>query len=323
MQADAILNMRLRSLRKLEEMEIRGEHTDLTKEQKELKKLLGSETMKSAHLIEETKAIDAKFGQKTKLGKRRTLFADAPAIADEAAVLEQMVEREPITVVCSEKGWLRSLKGHQEPGDTIKYREGDRQRFWLHAETTDKLMLFATDGRFFTLDCSKLPGGRGNGEAIRTFIDLPPEADLVSMFVHRDGRKLLLGATSGHGFVTSEDDAVALKRSGRQVMNVSVPAEAIACAFVDGDFVAVIGENRKLVLFPLAEVPELARGRGVILQRYKDGKLLDAAVFTWKDGLKDQNNRTWTPAELKDWKAARAQAGRLVPRGFAKSGKFG
>jgi topoisomerase-4 subunit A len=184
-------------------------------------------------------------------------------------------------------------------------------------------MMFATDGRFFTLDCSKLPGGRGNGEAIRTFIDLPPEADLVAMFVHRDGRKLLLAATSGHGFVTNEDDAVALKRSGKQVMNVSMPAEAVACAFVDGDFVAAIGENRKLVLFPLAEVPELARGRGVILQRYKDGKLLDAAVFAWKEGLKDQNNRTWTPAELKDWKAARAQAGRLVPRGFAKSGRFG
>jgi topoisomerase-4 subunit A len=184
-------------------------------------------------------------------------------------------------------------------------------------------MLFATDGRFFTLDCSKLPGGRGNGEAIRTFIDLPPEADLVAMFVHRDGRKLLLAATSGHGFVTNEDDAVALKRSGKQVMNVSMPAEAVACAFVDGDFVAAIGENRKLVLFPLAEVPELARGRGVILQRYKDGKLLDAATFTWKEGLKDQNNRTWTRDELKDWKAARAQAGRLVPRGFAKSGKFG
>ncbi|MGD0866313.1 MAG: DNA topoisomerase IV subunit A, partial [Rhizomicrobium sp.] len=184
-QADAILNMRLRSLRKLEEMEIRGEHADLAKEQKELKKLLGSEAMKSARLIEETKAIDAKFGQKTALGKRRTKFADAPAIADEAAVLEQMVEREPITVVCSEKGWLRSLKGHQEPSDTIKYREGDRQKFWIHGETTDKLMMFATDGRFFTLDCSKLPGGRGNGEAIRTFIDLPPEADLVAMFVHR------------------------------------------------------------------------------------------------------------------------------------------
>ena len=322
-QADAILNMRLRSLRKLEEMEIRGEHANLAKEQKELKKLLGSEAMKSARLIEETKAIDAKFGQKTALGKRRTKFADAPAIADEAAILEQMVEREPITVVCSEKGWLRSLKGHQEPSDTIKYREGDRQKFWIHGETTDKLMMFATDGRFFTLDCSKLPGGRGNGEAIRTFIDLPPEADLVAMFVPRDGRKLLLAATSGHGFVTNEDDAVALKRSGKQVMNVSMPAEAVACAFVDGDFVAAIGENRKLVLFPLAEVPELARGRGVILQRYKDGKLLDAAVFAWKEGLKDQNNRTWTPAELKDWKAARAQAGRLVPRGFAKSGRFG
>jgi topoisomerase-4 subunit A len=153
-------------------------------------------------------------------------------------------------------------------------------------------------------------------------MDLPPEADLVSMFVHKEGRKLLLAATSGHGFVTNEDEAVALKRSGKQVMNVPAGTEAAVCRFVEGDHVAVVGENRKLLVFPLADVPELARGRGVILQRYKDGHLLDASVFTWKEGLKDQNNRNWTPAELKDWKGERAQAGRIVPRGFAKSGKF-
>ena len=321
-QAEAILNMRLRSLRKLEEMEIRGEHTELTKEQKELKKLLGSNKLKDERLISEIKEIDAKFGLKTKIGKRRTTFSAPPEIAEEVAALESMVEREPITVVCSQKGWIRSFKGHQEPGDAVKYREGDRERFWIHAETTDKLMLFATDGRFFTLDCAKLPGGRGNGEAIRTFIDLPPESDVIDMFVHMEGRKLLLAATSGHGFVTSEDEAVAMTRSGKRVMNVADGGEAVACAFVSGDTVAVTGENRKLLIFPLTDLPEMARGRGVILQRYKDGALLDAATFTWKEGLRDQNGRTWTPTELKEWKGERAQAGRLVPRGFAKSGKF-
>ncbi|HKD20890.1 MAG TPA: DNA topoisomerase IV subunit A [Rhizomicrobium sp.] len=321
-QAEAILNMRLRALRKLEEMEIRGEHTNLTKEQKDLKKLLGSDALKATKLIEQIKEIDAKFGLKTKIGKRRTAFAAPPDIAAEAEALEAMVEREPITVVCSEKGWLRAFKGHQEPNDSIKYREGDGERFWLHAETTDKLMMFATDGRFFTLDCAKLPGGRGNGEAIRTFIDMPPEADLVTMFVHKDGQKLLLAANSGHGFITNEDDAVALKRSGKQVMNVPTGVEAAVCTFVDGDQVAVVGENRKLLVFPLADVPELAKGRGVILQRYKDGILFDATTFTWKEGLKDSNNRLWTASELKDWKGERAQAGRVVPQGFSKKRKF-
>ena len=328
-QADAILNMRLRSLRKLEEMEIRREHADLLKEQKEIKKLLGSEKLKSDRLVAEVREIDAKFGQKTALGKRRTQFAKASeianiqAVAEEVVALETAVEREPITVVCSQKGWLRSLKGHQDETGAVKYREGDRGRFWIHAETTDKLLAFATDGRFFTLDCAKLPGGRGNGEAIRSFIDLPPDADLVAMFVHRPGRKLLLAQTSGHGFVTAEDDAVAMKRSGKQVMNVPTGQEAVVCTEAVGNTVAVIGENRKLLIFPATEVPEMARGRGVILQRYKDGALLDARVFTLKEGLKDQNNRTWTASELKDWKGARSQSGRLPPKGFAKSGKFG
>jgi topoisomerase IV subunit A len=321
-QADAILNMRLRALRKLEEMEIRREHDALTKEQKELKKLLGSKALKDARLVDEIKAIDAKFGLKTVLGKRRTQFAEAPAIADEVAALENFVEREPLTVVCSEKGWLRSFKGHQQPDDSIKYREGDRARFWIHAETTDKLMMFATDGRFFTLDCASLPGGRGNGEAIRSFIDLPPEAELVEMFAHKPGRKLLLAASSGHGFVTGEDDVVAMTRSGKRVMNVTAPARAQVCAFVNGDSVAVIGDNRKLLIFALSEVPELARGRGVIVQRYKDGGLLDATAFGWKEGLRDENNRTFEPSELKEWRGSRAQAGRLAPRGWAKSGKF-
>jgi topoisomerase-4 subunit A len=322
-QAEAILNMRLRALRKLEEMQIRGEHAGLAKEQKELKKLLGSEVLLAERLIAEMKEIDAKFGLKTALGKRRTGFSEVPDIAEEAAALENLVEKEPITVICSEKGWLRSLKGHQEETDAVKYREGDRGRFWIHAETTDKLMMFATDGRFFTLECSKLPGGRGGGEAIRGFIDLPPEADLVAMFVHKEGRKLLLASTDGHGFVTNEDDAVAMTKAGKKVMNVKAPGEACVCRFVAGDTVAAIGENRKLLVFPLSEVPELARGQGVYLQRYRDGILQDAVTFVWKDGLKDANGRTFTPTELKDWQGARAQSGRLLPRGFARTLKFG
>jgi len=328
-QAEAILNMRLRSLRKLEELEIRAEHDALSKEQKDLGKLLGSDKLKSEKLVEEMKAMDAKFGGKTELGRRRTQIIEAKhidkieALAEEAATLEATVEREPVTIVCSEKGWVRAFKGHQEPSDAVKYREGDRERFWIHAETTDKLMMLGTDGRFFTLDCAKLPGGRGNGEAIRALIDLPPEADLVALFAHVPGRKLLLAASTGHGFVTNEDDAVAMTRSGKRVMNVKTPGEANVCKPVDGDSVAVIGDNRKLLILGLEEVPELARGQGVYLQRYKDGGLRDAVTFTWNEGLRDHNNRTWTPSELKDWKGARAQAGRIVPRGFAKSGKFG
>ncbi|HEY4944042.1 MAG TPA: DNA topoisomerase IV subunit A [Rhizomicrobium sp.] len=328
-QAEAILNMRLRSLRRLEEMEIRQEHDALSKEQKELKKLLASDKLKAEKLIEEVKAIDAKFGIKTALGKRRTEIIAAKhidkieALAEEAAILETAVEKEPITIVYSQKGWLRSFKGHSEENDSVKYREGDRRKFWLHAQTTDKLMLFSTDGRFFTLECSRLPGGRGNGEAIRTFIDLPPDADIVTMFAHVPGRKLLLAAESGHGFVTGEDDAVAMTKAGKRVMNVKPGVEAKACAFVAGDSVAIIGDNRKMIIFALEDVPEMARGQGVYLQRYKDGGLLDATVFTWKDGLKDENNRLFESAELKDWRGARAQAGRLPPRGWAKSGKFG
>src|SRR6201999_2484271 len=238
-------------------------------------KLLGSEKLKSERLIEELKEIDAKFGLKTELGKRRTQVAKAAEVAEMAALAEHVeehanrVEKEPITVVCSAKGWLRALKGHQEQSSEDKYREGDRARFWFHAQTTDQIMLLSTDGRFFTLDGSKLPGGRGNGEAIRSFIDLPPEADIVTMFAHEPGRKLLVAATSGHGFITNEDDAVAMTKNGKRVMNVKTGAEAAACAYVDGDSVAVIGDNRKLLIFALSDVPEIARGHGGFLPRYK------------------------------------------------------
>ncbi|HUE64496.1 MAG TPA: DNA topoisomerase IV subunit A [Rhizomicrobium sp.] len=328
-QADAILNMRLRSLRKLEEMEIRGEHASLTKERKELTRLLGSEKLKSEKLIEELRAIDAKFSLKTAIGKRRTEIAKAAEVAEMTALAEHVeehanrVEREPITVVCSAKGWLRALKGHQEQSKDDKYREGDRARFWFHAQTTDQIMMLATDGRFFTLEGSKLPGGRGNGEAIRAFIDLPPEADIVTMFVHVPGRKLLVAATSGHGFITNEDDAVAMTKNGKRVMNVKPGVEAAVCRPLGGDHVAVVGENRKLLIFKIEEVPEMARGQGVFLQRYKDGVLVDATAFTWKDGLKDENGRIFGPSELKEWRGERAQAGRIVPRGWSRGGKFG
>jgi topoisomerase-4 subunit A len=329
LQAEAILNMRLRALRKLEEMQIREEHSALVKEQKELKKLSASEKLQSEKLIEEIKEIDTKFGLKTELGRRRTEFArgaelaEIQAKAEEAAAIETQVAKEPVTVICSDKLWLRTMKGHQEETDAIKYREGDKRRFWLHAETTDKLMLFSTDGRFFTLDCAKLPGGRGNGEPLRDFVELPPEADIVAMFVHKEGRKLLLAASSGHGFVTSEDDAVAMTRAGKKVMTVPPGIEAAACTFVTGETVAVLGENRKLLIFALAEVPEMAKGRGVILQRYKDGGLGDARAFVWKEGLRDANGRTFMPDELKEYRGERAQAGRIVPRGFSKAHKFG
>ena len=328
-QAEAILNMRLRSLRKLEEMEIRREHDTLTKERKELTRLLGSEKLKSEKLIEELKAIDARFGGKTALGKRRTEIAKAAEVAEMTALAEHVeehanrVEREPITVVCSAKGWLRALKGHQEQSKDDKYREGDRARFWFHAQTTDQIMMLATDGRFFTLDGSKLPGGRGNGEAIRAFIDLPPEADIVTMFVHVPGRKLLVAATTGHGFITNEDEAVAMTKNGKRVMNVKPGVEAAVCRPSAGDHVAVVGENRKLLIFKIEEVPEMNRGQGVFLQRYKDGVLADATTFTWKDGLKDENGRLFEPSELKEWRGERAQAGRIVPRGWSRGGKFG
>ena len=329
-QAEAILNMRLRALRKLEEMEIRGEHAELTKEQKELTKLLGSEKLKSERLIAEVREMDAKFGGKTALGKRRTEIAAGRNLAEITALAEAAEEQanaivqEPITVVLSEKGWLRALKGHVEESDAVKYREGDKGRYWFAAQNTDKIMMLSTDGRFFTLDGIKLPGGRGNGEAIRSFIDLLPDADIAAMFVHVPGRRLLVAASSGNGFITNEDDAIAMTKKGKQVMNVKPGIEAVSCHAVpgDADIVAVIGENHKLLLFPLSEVTEMGRGQGVFLQKYNASHLSDAIAYNGKDGLKDGNGRAFTASELKDWKGSRAQAGRLAPRGFSKADKF-
>ena len=323
-QAEAILNMRLRALRKLEEMEIGREHAALTAERKELKALLASSDKQWKRIADEIKALKDEFGQKTALGQRRTTFAEAPQ-GVEIDLAEAMIEKEPVTVVLSEKGWLRAIRGHQTELDSLAFKEGDRLKRAVKAQTTDTLLLFGTNGRFYALGVDKLPGGRGHGEPFRLMIDIEEAADAVELFVHEPGRKLLVAGTSGHGFVVAEDEVVAMTRKGKQVLNVEAGTEAIVCAAVDGDSVAVIGDNRKLLLFPLKELPEMLRGKGVRLQRYKDGGLADATVFKKKEGLIyiDAAGRSFTVTELRDWWGVRAQAGRLPPKGFPKSNSFG
>ncbi len=322
LQAESILNMRLRSLRKLEEMEIRKEHKALSAEQKDLRALLKDEGRQWKVIADQIVEMKRKFGPHAEGGKRRTDFGDAPAAV--VIPLEAMVEREPVTVICSEKGWVRTIKGHVEANGELKFKEGDRARFALHAETTDKLLLLGTNGRFYTLGVDKLPGGRGHGEPIRLMIDLGNDQDIVALLVHQPGRKLLVAASDGRGFVVPEDDVLAQTRGGKQVLNLGGGAEAQACAIVEGDHVAVVGDNRKLVVFGLGEVPEMTRGRGVILQKYKDGGLSDVKVFRLKDGLTWKiGERTRTETDLKPWLGQRAQAGRLPPRGFPVNNKFG
>ena len=321
-QAEAILNMRLRALRRLEEMELRAEHKRLTGEAKALRALLKDEAAQWDAIADEIKAIKTRFGSKTALGKRRTELAGPPLELPD--VEEALTPREPITVVCSAKGWIRALKGHVDPGSDIKFKDGDRGRFCFPAETTDKLLLLATSGRFFTLACDKLPGGRGAGEPVRLMIDMEDSDDIVALFVHRPGEKLIVASLSGNGFVVAEDEVVAQRRAGKQVLNVEPGAEAAACVPVEGDQVAVIGENRKILIFPLADVPEMARGRGVRLQRYKDGHLSDVKTFVRKDGLtwQDAGGRTHTLADFKEWVGERGQAGRIAPKGFPRSNSF-
>jgi topoisomerase-4 subunit A len=323
-QAEAILNMRLRALRKLEEMEIKREHESLTKERKEIKALLASKDKQWNKIADEIKSLKSEFGQKTALGKRRTSFADAPEGVD-TELAEAMIEKEPVTVVLSEKGWIRVIRGHQTEPDSLTFKEGDKLKSFAKAQTIDALLLFATNGRFYSLGADKLPGGRGHGEPFRLMIDIEEAADAIELFVHQPGRKLLVASTSGHGFIVAEDEVLAQTRKGKQVLNVTASAEAAVCTPVAGDSVATIGENRKLLLFPLAELPEMPRGKGVRLQRYKDGGLADAKTFNKKDGLPyvDSAGRSFVMTELRDWWGQRAQAGRLPPKGFPKSGKFG
>ena len=324
-QADAILNMRLRNLRKLEEMEIRQEDKALRAERKKLKDLIGSETEQWKRIADEVKEVRAKFGPKTPLGKRRTAFAQAP-VHDEAAIEEALVEREPITVVVSEKGWIRTLRGTVSDLSGVAFKTDDGPKFAFPAETTSKCLVFATNGRFYTLDAAKLPGGRGHGEPIRLFVDLEQEADVVAVFRHQGGRKFLVASTEGRGFVVPEDECLANTRKGKQVLNVAMPDEARAIAVAEGELVAAIGENRKMLVFPLEQVPEMTRGRGVRLQRYKDGGLSDVKAFKVEEGLSwtDTAGRAFslTLKELADWRGNRADAGRLAPKGFPRSNTF-
>ncbi len=329
-QAEAILNMRLRSLRKLEEMELRREHEALSAEQADLEDLLGDQDRRVQTLVEEMRQLKKDFGPNTELGRRRTELGEAPS--DVVIPLEAVIEREPITVLLSEKGWIRALKGHVDDVSEAKHKEGDKGRFALKAQTTDKLLLFATNGRVYTLSCDKLPGGRGFGEPVRLSIDLPNDQDIVELLVYRgeeqDGeRRLLVASSDGRGFVVPQREVVAQTKNGKQVLNLAPGAEAAVCRPVaeGDDSVAVIGENRKLLVFPLEQLTEMTRGRGTTLQKYKDGGLADAKTFKLAEGLTwaAGAGRVRTETELTDWRGNRAGAGRLAMRGFAASGRFG
>ena len=319
-QADAILNMRLRALAKLEEIEIRKEYDALAEEQAELEALLGSEELQWEKIAEQIGDIRQKFGGKTELGKRRTTIADAPEEVDLS--VEALVEREPITVVVSEQGWVRALKGHLAPDADVKYKDGDGERFRLPCQTTDRILLFTASGRVHTLTGDKLPGGRGQGEPLRLLVGLAAEDTPVALLVAAKDMQLVLASSDGRGFRIDAEACIAQTKNGRQVMNPANGAALSHVVPVAGDHVAVIGENRRLLVFPLEELPEMTRGRGVMLQRYKDGGLSDVTVivlaedFTW-----DVGERTWSK-NLSEWLGKRAAAGRMPPRGFPLSNKF-
>ncbi|SON55756.1 DNA topoisomerase 4 subunit A [Hartmannibacter diazotrophicus] len=325
-QAEAILNMRLRSLRKLEEIEIRTEHDKLSKEKEDLESLLDSEKKQWKAVRKEIADVHKTFGPETELGRRRTTFGEAVK-HDADDISHALIEREPITVVLSTKGWIRAMKGHLTDFSGLTFKAGDELKTAFPAETTDKLLILATNGKVFTLGADKLPGGRGNGEPVRLMVDIEEGADVVDIFVHKPGRKLLIASTDGYGFVVPETELVATTRKGKQVLNVGGKIEAKLFVPIQGDQVAVIGENRKLVIFPMSQVPEMSRGKGVRLQRYKEGGLSDVRVFSGEQGL------SWTTsagstylrtlAELADWVGDRGLAGRLPPSGFPKSNRFG
>ncbi len=324
-QVEAILNMRLRALRKLEEFEIRKEHDELTKEKADIEALLASDEKQWQTVSWEIGEVKKKFAKATEIGRRRTQFAEAPD-ADEEAVQHAMIEKEPITVVVSEKGWIRALKGHISDTSTLAFKEGDGLKVAFPAQTTDKILIVTTGGKVFTLGGDKLPGGRGHGEPLRIMIDMENDQDVLTAFVHDAARKMLIVSTVGNGFMVPEVEMVANTRKGKQIMNVSMPDETKLLVPVTGDHIAVVGENRKMLVFPLSQVPEMTRGKGVRLQRYKDGGISDVRCFAITDGLswEDSAGRTFTKNkdELAEWLADRATAGRTVPKGFPRSGKF-
>ncbi len=324
-QAEAILNMRLRNLRKLEEFEIRKEHEALSAEKAEIESLLASDDKQWQTVAWEIGEVKKKYAKATELGRRRTTFSNAPE-ADIEAIQQAMIEKEPITVVISEKGWIRALKGHISDTSTLTFKEGDALRVAFPAQTTDKILLITTGGKVYTLGGDKLPGGRGHGEPLRIMVDMENDQDVLTAFVHVPSRRLLIASTAGNGFIVAENEIVANTRKGKQVMNVGMPDETKLVVPVSGDHVAVVGENRKMVVFPLEQVPEMTRGKGVRLQRYKDGGVADIKCFAMADGLtwEDSAARVFTKNrdELIEWLSDRAAAGRTVPKGFPRSGKF-
>ncbi|WP_312358586.1 DNA topoisomerase IV subunit A [Agrobacterium sp.] len=325
-QAEAILNMRLRNLRKLEEFEIRKEFDELSSEKAEIEGLLASDDKQWQTVAWEIGEVKKKYAKATEIGRRRTQFADAPD-ADIEAIQQAMIEKEPVTIVISQKGWIRALKGHMSDTSALTFKEGDGPKLAFPAQTTDKLLLLTTGGKAYTLGADKLPGGRGHGEPIRIMVDMENDQDILTAFVHDPSRKLLLVSTAGNGFIVAESEMVANTRKGKQIMNVSMPDEAKLAVPVTGDHVAVVGENRKLLAFPLSQVPEMSRGKGVRLQRYKDGGVIDVKCFAVAEGLSwsDTAGRLFNKVgeELREWLADRATAGRTVPKGFPRSGKFG
>ena len=326
LQAESILNMRLRSLAKLEEFEIRTEHDKLSEEKAQIEGLLASEDQQWAVLKNDISEVKKKFGKDTELGARRTQFGVAPE-HDLDAIQEAMIEKEPVTVVLSQKGWIRAMKGHVADFSTLAFKEGDKLLTCFHAETTDKVILFTTGGKFFTLGADKLPGGRGHGEPVRVMVDMDNDTDIIAAFKHDAKRKLLIASKAGNGFVVLEADVIANTRKGKQVLNVKMPDEAAICTPSAGDSLAVVGDNRKLLIFAIDTIPEMGRGKGVRLQKYKDGGIKDVRVFnkaeglTWEDSANRAHNRSLE--DLTEYVGERAQAGRVAPKGFPKNGKFG
>lgn len=324
-QAEAILNMRLRSLRKLEEFEIKKEHDKLSKEKSGLEALLASDKKQWNRVSKQVGEIGKAYGPETEIGKRRTDFSTATD-HDLEEIHQAMIEKEPITVVISEKGWIRTLKGHVQDVTTLTFKQGDQLHLSFHAETTSKILIFTSGGKFYTLGADKLPGGRGHGEPIRLMLDMDETQDIISAFVHDHERKLLMTTDGAYGFVVQEKDVIAITRKGKQVLNVTAPAKAVLCVPVMGDYVAVIGHNRKLLTFPLSQIAVMTRGRGVRLQRYRDGGISDIKTFSSEEGLTwtDASGRTFkrTLEEMQDWRGDRGQAGRLPPNGFPRTNKF-
>ena len=321
-QAEAILNMRLRSLRRLEEIELKRERDALLAERADLHALLADPALQWARISEQLRDTRKQFGKAAPGGARRTDFAEAGVI--EEVPLEAMIEREPLTVVCSKMGWIRAMKGHVALDGEMKFKDGDEGRFLFHAETTDKLLICGSNGRIYTLLANTLPGGRGMGEPLRLMVDLPNEAEIVDILLYRPGEKLLMASSAGDGFVVTSDEVLAQTRAGKVVLNVKDAVRARVCRVVTGDHVAVVGENRKLLVFPLSDLPELARGKGNRLQKYKDGGLSDATTFTLANGLtwKDPAGRTRTETDLTEWLGPRAATGRMAPRGFPRNNRF-